>query len=450
MKLCPDFLDRIAKPKQIIAITGTNGKTTVANLIADLARQFNLPLAHNAYGSNIQEGIITALLDASTLTGKQKLPLAVLEIDERLTRIVFKSIHPQLLVVTNLFRESYLRNAHGEFIFNILDEHIPLDTHLITNADDLLSQGLANKRPHTSFGIARLPGEATVTHTLIRDVVLCPICHRPLTDTFIRYHHIGRSRCPSCGWESMTPDYEITKITAERGPSAPPLPADKIMNADAFTLNHVPEPRSEESYPFRGETILDLYNELAAVTLFRTLGYSAKEIASALSEVVIGKSRKEVIPVGRKNIYRMLAKGKNPIAVSRVLAAINKMPGPRQFILLVDTSLGKMNAEDNTGWLYDADLSLLRDPDVKRIVVGGYRAADIKVALLFAGVPEEKIVTCRDKRKTASKILQLPGPETIAILYELYSEPVSRKVAKAIRHTMTRENREEEERSREN
>ena len=97
-KLCPDFLSRIEKPDQIIAVTGTNGKTTVANLIADLGRQFNLSFAHNAYGSNIEEGVITALLDATTLTGRKKLPLAVLEIDERLTRIVFKSIQPDYLI----------------------------------------------------------------------------------------------------------------------------------------------------------------------------------------------------------------------------------------------------------------------------------------------------------------------------------------------------------------
>ncbi|NLA71045.1 MAG: DUF1727 domain-containing protein [Clostridiaceae bacterium] len=440
-KLCPDFLSRIEKPDQIIAVTGTNGKTTVANLIADLGRQFNLSFAHNAYGSNIEEGVITALLDATTLTGRKKLPLAVLEIDERLTRIVFKSIQPDYLIVTNLFRESYLRNAHGEFVFDILDANIPLTTHLITNADDLLSQGLARKRPHTSFGIARLPGEATVTHSLIRDVVLCPICHAPVTDLFIRYHHIGRSHCTACGWQSMTPDYEITKIMAVGSVDQPPLSADKIMEADAFVLTQNSAPGAEEIYPFRGENILDLYNELTAVTLFRTLGYSSENVAEALSEVKIGKSRKQVIQVGDKKIYRMLAKGKNPIAVSRVLEAITKIPGPKQFVFLFDTSTGKMDGEDNTAWLYDADLSILRDHDVKRIVVGGYRAKDIKVALLFAGVSKEKIVICKDKRKTAREILPIHGQETIAILYELYSDPVSKKVAAALRASMIKQNR---------
>ena len=33
--ICPDFLKYIAKPEKIIAITGTNGKTTVSNLLDD-------------------------------------------------------------------------------------------------------------------------------------------------------------------------------------------------------------------------------------------------------------------------------------------------------------------------------------------------------------------------------------------------------------------------------
>ena len=31
IKICPDFLEQIDKPKKIIAVTGTNGKTTVWN-----------------------------------------------------------------------------------------------------------------------------------------------------------------------------------------------------------------------------------------------------------------------------------------------------------------------------------------------------------------------------------------------------------------------------------
>lgn len=415
-KLCPDFLARIDKPDQIIAITGTNAKTTVANLIADMAENLNLSFAHNAYGSNIEEGIITTLLDGTSFFGKKKKPLAILEIDERFTRIIFHSLHPDYLVVTNLFRESYLRNAHGEFIFNILDDYIPETSHVLVNADDLLSQQLAVGRQATSFGIARLSDEPIENANLIRDVVLCPNCHHPLTDRFIRYHHIGRADCEHCGWHSLVPDFELTSHTTED-----------------LTIEHQGK---KEHYPFQGENILDLYNVLTAVTLFRTLGYSADEVKSALLGVAIGKSRKEVYKIGGTSIYRMLAKGKNPIAVSRVLDAVDKLPGKKQFILLVDTSVDKMSEEDNAAWIYDAELSILTDPDVRHVIVGGRRSEDIRIALLFQGVPEEKIITCRDKLDTAKYIAKTKDPETIAILYELYSAPVAKKVMEAVKNQL--------------
>ncbi len=430
--LCPDFLTRIEKPDRIIAVTGTNGKTTVSNMVADLTRVFGLTFAHNAYGSNIEEGIITTLLDATTLTGKKKLSLAILEIDERLARIIFKSIHPDYLIITNLFRESYLRNAHGEFIYKLLDECIPSDTHVIVNADDLLSQNLAVGRPHTSFGIARLPGEKAITESLIRDVVLCPRCHEPLTDEFIRYHHIGRSRCEACGWRSLNPDYEITSVLS----SGDALPFNELQKADTLVLN---TKNGEERYPFRGENILDLYNELAAVVLFRALGKSRDDMAEALSDIVIGQSRKEIIEVGDKRVYRMLAKGKNPIAVSRVLGAVHAIPGKKQFILLIDTSTETVSPDDNAAWTFDADLALLNDHDVTRVVVAGKRCEDIRLSLLFAGVDERKIETRRNRREAAAALRSEDGPETIAVLYSLYSEPISRIVTNLVHERLAKE-----------
>ena len=36
LSICPDFMGMIEKPKTIIAVTGTNGKTTVCNMIEDV------------------------------------------------------------------------------------------------------------------------------------------------------------------------------------------------------------------------------------------------------------------------------------------------------------------------------------------------------------------------------------------------------------------------------
>lgn len=439
-RLCPDFLSRLEKPETIIGITGTNGKTTISNLVADMADHYGLNFAHNAFGSNIEEGIITTLLDATTFFGKREKNLAFLEIDERLTRVIFPDIKLNYLIVSNLFRESYLRNAHAEFIYGILKDNIPKDTKLILNADDTLSSNLAEGHESVSFSIARLPGETRFNRNQIRDVVLCPRCHQPLVDEFIRYHHIGRAHCESCGWQNIPADYELTALKRQNSPESE-ITVDEMPAADRVMIKSElwQNTGNEQLFPFAGENILDLYNYLAAITLYSELGYSPGSIAEALSQVTIGKSRKEIVSLGPHTVYRMLAKGKNPIAVTRVLDAIMKRPGDKYIVLLVDTSVKKMSPEDNVAWIFDADLDLLNSADVKQIVVGGMRSEDIRLALLLAGIPEEKIVTCRDKMKS-SELLQLADkPSTIAILYELYSENVSRKIIKDLRRKWDKE-----------
>lgn len=432
-RLCPDFLSRIEPPDKIIAITGTNGKTTTANLVADVARGLGLDFAHNAYGSNIEEGIITTLLDATTLTGKKKKPLAILEVDERLTRIIFKDIVPDIVLVTNLFRESYWRNGHSEFVFGILDEFIPKDCHVIVNADDLLSHQLADRRSSTAFSIAPLPEEPPFTHNLIRDVRLCPRCAHPLTDTFIRYHHMGRAHCDACGWTPIDADFTVISLDDLEDR---PVRHDALLDARFMTVEG---PDGVERYPFIGDNILDAYNELSAIALFRHLGYPVERIAHELARCTMGASRKHIATIGDTTVIRMLAKAKNPISLTRVVRAILDRPGTKQFVLLIDCSTDTMSEEDNTAWLYDAELTLFDRPDVTRVILGGKRSEDMHAALLLAGVPESKLIVCRNEHDTARHIRTDDGPTTIAVLYELYSYAAAQSVADVTEQALAEE-----------
>ena len=119
IKICPDFIGRIDKPKTIIGVTGTNGKTTVCNMIEDVLRANGYEFIDNSYGSNINSGITTALISGVNVKGKAKKDLAVLEIDERSAPRVYPYLTPTYLVCTNLFRDSLMRNAHTEFIKKI-------------------------------------------------------------------------------------------------------------------------------------------------------------------------------------------------------------------------------------------------------------------------------------------------------------------------------------------
>ena len=81
MKICPDFLGRMDKPKTIIGITGTNGKTTTANMINDILADNGYSPVNNRAGSNILGGVATTLISAVNLRGKTVKDLAVLELE---------------------------------------------------------------------------------------------------------------------------------------------------------------------------------------------------------------------------------------------------------------------------------------------------------------------------------------------------------------------------------
>ena len=112
LKICPSFLEKVSKPETIICVTGTNGKTTLANMIDDILEDNNYVLLHNRFGSNLNSGLATCFALDVSLANKHKSEIAVFEVDERSAIRVYPYIKPQYLVCTQLPRDSNRRNAH--------------------------------------------------------------------------------------------------------------------------------------------------------------------------------------------------------------------------------------------------------------------------------------------------------------------------------------------------
>ena len=212
VSVCPDFIGMIDKPETIIAVTGTNGKTTVSNMIEDVLKANDYDIIDNSLGSNVNSGVATTLIKGANLLGKTKKKIAVLEIDERSANKVYPYLTPTYLICTNLFRDSMLRNAHSEFIAGILDKYIPKETKLILNGDDLISCHLAEGNKRVYFGIDRLDTDTDECQNIVRDIVVCPKCNTKLKYDYVRYNHIGRAHCPKCDYGSPEIDYEVTNL----------------------------------------------------------------------------------------------------------------------------------------------------------------------------------------------------------------------------------------------
>ena len=87
VKICKDFLAHLQMPKTVICVTGTNGKTTVSNMLTKILRDHGHSVTNNALGSNVQAGVATALIEDADFLGRTKKDIAVLEVDEKRKRI---------------------------------------------------------------------------------------------------------------------------------------------------------------------------------------------------------------------------------------------------------------------------------------------------------------------------------------------------------------------------
>lgn len=400
--ICPDFLGRMPRPETIIGITGTNGKTTVSNLVDDVLEDCGYDFYCNREGTNVNTGVASSLIAHSSPLGRPKKKLAVFELDERSAPLILPYITPDILLINNLFRDSYKRNAHIEFIVDILNAYIPDSTKLILNADDLICSGIKPQNERIYFDIAQLPGETAERKNIVCDINGCPVCGGPLNWSFIRYHHIGKAECPSCGFCSPDADYHGLKI-----------------DSDAMQLT-VMHQSSEKIYPISNTNLINVYNTLAATTLLQALGLSPAQIQASLASRAIDKSRYSEETAGDKKLIMHLAKGQNPIACSRTFENIRNYPGTKSVILFLDDHFDAKSSVENTAWFYDTDFEFLNDPDIQRIVAAGARHWDTYVRLLIAGVPEECIVHLADDEAAAEMLHPLES-DTVFILYDVYT-----------------------------
>ncbi len=402
LKICPTLFRELQKPKTIIGVTGTNGKTTVANLIGDVLAANNIAYAGNRFGSNIDTGIATTLIDNVTFFGKCKKQLAVLEIDERMTPRILPYVHLDFLVVTNLFRDSYKRNAHAEFIFDILERNIADDTTLILNGEDLISSRLKlkNKRSYFALSAENLP--TSDYDNIINDVRFCPICEAKLRFTRHRYHHIGVAHCTGCDYASPTADYDVTAVDFEN-------------HLLSMTMGD-----SSEVYRLLQDSMINIYNQTAAIATLRAFGLTYDQVKQGMDKVGIVASRYDVSKVGNHQVVMNLAKGQNPVACSRVFDFIAGQPGEKAVLIMVDDHGDAKTSSENIAWIYDVDFEYLQDPSVKQILVGGHRHLDYRVRMELAGIDSSRYDTTTDPH-TLPTLLDAIRCDTVYILYDLYT-----------------------------
>ena len=412
IRLCKNFLAYVKPPKTVIAVTGTNGKTTVSNLVTSILKENGYSVTNNSFGSNIAAGVISALIEDMDLLGRPKKDIAVLEVDERSSLLIYPYLQPDYLICNNIMRDSIKRNAHTEFISYIITSALAdTSTKLIQNADDLIAAGLGNsEQPHVYFGIeAEVPTESVTPN--LRDIVYCPQCGALLKDEYIRYNHIGRHFCDNCGFKSPAPKYVVSAI-------------DRKNNT--FTIRYDDQ---DEVYTLIHDNIVNVYNFCGTIALLHELGLNYEQIKKGFTNSKIVKTRLDEATSGDLKITLIMAKGQNPIACSRCYDYVAQYPSDQKAaLILVDDINDNFHDSEATCWLFDCDYSVFTDPRIKQIVFAGPRCNDHYLRALLAGVDKEKIQITDDSSKAVG-MLNTDISKDIFVLHDLY-RPAEAKAIK--------------------
>ena len=410
VKICKDFLAHLQLPKTVICVTGTNGKTTVSNLLTSILRQSGYTVTNNSFGSNIQAGVATALMADATFSGRVEKDIAVLEVDERSSLLVYPYIRPTYILCNNIMRDSVKRNAHTDFISFIINKGIPEGTKLILNADDIICAHLGLKNPdRTYFGIsAEAPADNTMP--FLRDIVYCPECGERLEAHYIRYNHIGRVYCPRCDYQTPEPDFIVTEI-------------DRI--GGTFTVAH---DGMTEQYKLVNDNITNLYNFCGLIAVLNRCGVPYERIKEAFDTIEIVKTRHEEVTVGDHTLKVILAKGQNPIACTGVYRYAAACEGANKALVVsVDDVGDNQKNTENMGWIFDTDYSYFADESISQVIFTGKRCRDHYLRALMAGVPAQRMLAV-DAWQDGVAAVDLSVCGDVYLLYELYRDPEMRQI----------------------
>lgn len=157
LRLCPGLLGYLAKDVRCVVITGTNGKTTSARIVEEIFARAGASYFANRSGANLMTGITTEFIANCGLTGKPKKTFAVIEADEAASKEACRLMDPELILVTNVFRDQLDRYGEVTHTLENIITGIKNSPHaaVCLNADCSLSVSIADRvdNPLTFYGI---------------------------------------------------------------------------------------------------------------------------------------------------------------------------------------------------------------------------------------------------------------------------------------------------------
>ncbi|KAF3885738.1 MULTISPECIES: Mur ligase family protein [Nostocales] len=379
----PRLLQLLSKQVKngVILIAGTNGKTTTSLLLRTILERKGYRVAHNSTGANLENGLMTAMLESTNIVGELDVDYAILEVDENIIPKVLAPIQPRIVLCLNLFRDQLDRYGEVDVIskrWTKVISTLPRETVVIPNADDptlsLLGQQLPQKV--LFFGLNEPENYLEeIPHAV--DSIFCPSCGHSLNYKGVYLSHLGDFLCPKCGFQRSQPK----------------------LNSNEWSQILV--------------GLYNKYNTLAAATAAIELGVDEATIRDTINNFQAAFGRAEELEINGKRVRILLSK--NPVGTNETIRVVTQSSDKTTLLVLND----RIPDGTDVSWIWDVDTEKL----VERggtLVVSGDRVYDMALRLRYSEkTPEShfKLIVEEDLRQAIATALEnTPDNETLHIL----------------------------------
>lgn len=352
LKVCPTLISDMNKrvAKKIIVTCGTNGKTTTNNVICSALEAKGYKVMCNRIGANMLSGAVTAYIESATLSGKINADYACLEIDEAYARIIFRQIKPDVMVITNLFRDQLDRYGELDGTVKLINDAIDMadGVTLVLNADDPVCAQFGKKENVKAlyYGVSE---KVLEDEDNAKEGRFCPVCGSALSYNYHHYSQLGDFFCHGCDYKRPDPDYVINNVKLG-------VPMSFAINGEAYTVNY--------------KGFYNILNLSAVYTALCAAGESVENFDRLLSGYKPPSGRMQEFNLKKPVV---LSLSKNPAGFNQAITTVNADSRKKDVILAINDGAGDGR---DISWIWDVNFQKLRNENTNTLSVTGVRHYD--------------------------------------------------------------------------
>lgn len=353
-KIDPGFLARVLGrlPHGVVAVSGTNGKTTTTKMIVELLEAQGLKVFTNKTGSNFSRGVVAAAIQECGLTGRLDADLAVLELDEAHAMHFIDRVKPRTTLLLNVLRDQLDRFGEIDTTAKLLQRLADATTDgLVVNREDRLIAEIGER--------TRARGGVQVYRFGLSDEL------RSMFPGDEDFHGAGEVQSPR-------DDAEADVTLVEVGDHAAVFEIDGALHRTSLEL----------------EGLYNTFNAAAALATVRMIAhasvgatpadveerlrFSTEQLLAALAQVRPAFGRGERLQLDGQPLELVLVK--NPAGFRLALASYASNEVATMIAIHDDYADGR-----DVSWLWDVDFGSLGAGGVE--VLSGSRAWDMALRL---------------------------------------------------------------------